>query len=79
MLRTLETNGFVIRDPNPNDARARSLRLTDKAREVLTAAREEVRPASARFFEPLGEDVETLTKMLRRVIVAAEANESEAC
>jgi DNA-binding MarR family transcriptional regulator len=55
VLRKLADRGLVSREPDPDDARARRLRLTPAGRAVLASALADVERADAAYFAPLGE------------------------
>lgn len=67
----LERLGLVVRRPDPTDARARLVELTDQARTSLAQAQEE---RSARWRRSLGEwdpaDLARLSDLLRRLAEA---------
>ncbi|MFI9816298.1 MarR family winged helix-turn-helix transcriptional regulator [Saccharothrix variisporea] len=50
VVRKLEERGLVARDVDPDDSRARRLRLTDAGRDVLTGALADVEAADDAFF-----------------------------
>ena len=71
VVRTLMSKGFIARSPNPADKRGHILSLTESGTKLLETARGAVRPAVDEFFRPVGDDLEQLTLLLRKV------NESE--
>jgi len=67
VLRTLEKNGLIRREPHPTDARAKRLVVTDAGRSITAAAMVSVETADVRFFEAVA-DVDTLTSTLRGLV-----------
>src|SRR6266516_701661 len=68
-LRPLERKGFVVLEPDPADRRARSLRLTEKGRAALRAARPAWARAQRHVEEVLGNaDAAVLNSALDRVL-----------
>ena len=67
VLRTLEKNGLIRREPHPTDARARRLVVTDAGRSTVAAAIVSVEDADVRFFEAV-DDVDGLTSTLRGLV-----------
>ncbi len=55
-VEQLEANGYVERVPDPKDRRARLVRLTPKADEVVAVANAEVERALAEWADHLGVD-----------------------
>jgi DNA-binding MarR family transcriptional regulator len=61
----LEERGYVERRPDPDDRRAKIVRLTDEGRELIGMAREIMGRIEARWAELLGEDsMEQLRELL---------------
>ncbi len=54
LVRSLEASGFVSRQPDPADARAVRLALTDRGTDVVERAMPVVRDLDARLTSPLG-------------------------
>jgi len=54
LVRALERNGLIERDPNPADPRAVQLRVTPRGLEVVTAAMRVVRELEEQRLAPLG-------------------------
>jgi DNA-binding MarR family transcriptional regulator len=68
-LRPLERKGFVVLEPDPADRRARSLRLTEKGRAALRAARPAWARAQRHVEEVLGNgDTAALNAALDRML-----------
>ena len=67
VVRALEGRGLVVRSTCVSDKRAHRLSLTPAGAEVRHAARAVVRPVTASFFEPLGDDLEVLTAAFRKL------------
>ena len=68
-LRPLERKGLVAMAPDPDDRRSRSLRLTEKGREVLRAARPAWARAQHHVEEVLGNaDAAVLNGALDRML-----------
>ena len=55
ILDQLAASGLIERIPDPEDRRARIVRLTDSGRELVTAVRAEIRAMEAEFLAPLSE------------------------
>lgn len=68
VLRALEEQGLVRREPHPTDRRARALVVTDAGRELADRAVRVVEAADREFFGPLGPDVAGLNGLLRRLV-----------
>lgn len=68
VLRALEAHGLVTRTPHPEDGRARALAVTEAGRELANRAVVVVEQCDRRFFDPLGEDVDQLWRLLRRLV-----------
>ena len=66
MARLLERDGLVIREPDPQDARATRVRLTDRAKEFRAAAEEVLVDLYERLVERLSEK---RTAELQRTLV----------
>lgn len=66
-LRSLETDGYLVRTPDPEDARATLLQITKAGRDVVAEARrhrlEMLADALADWSE---KDLATLTRLTRR-------------
>lgn len=54
LLRDLEARGYLVREPDPTDGRARVVRLTDRGRALEDAAYEGARAAQRGIAEQLG-------------------------
>jgi len=67
VLRTLEKNGLIRREPHPTDARARRLVVTEVGRSTAAAAMVDVETADVAFFEAVA-DVDGLTSTLRSLV-----------
>jgi DNA-binding MarR family transcriptional regulator len=69
----LEERGYVKREPDPGDKRAKIVRLTGEGRELVGVAREIMGRIEARWAELLGEDrMEQLRELLKELNVQAE-------
>ena len=64
VLRVLERQGHIVREPSPQDARTRCLGLTAQGRRVVLGALPEVEEADRRFLDPVS-DVTCFTQGLR--------------
>jgi DNA-binding MarR family transcriptional regulator len=53
VLRALETKGFIAREVDPADTRAKRLRVTDAGADLAPRAIAAVERADARFFQPV--------------------------
>ena len=70
----LEDQGVVVRRRNPADRRSYFLHLTPKGKTVQKRAAQAFDGAASEFFEPLAPaERRSLADMLRRVVVAADA------
>lgn len=67
VVKVLMKKGFLNRGPHPTDGRGHVLELTPSGKHMLSEVRTVFRPAIAEFFEPLGEDLDQLTSLLRRL------------
>jgi DNA-binding MarR family transcriptional regulator len=67
VLRTLEAAGFIRRDRDPGDTRARTLALTDAGETKLNEAMPVLAEIDATFFETLGRKEERFVKSLRKL------------
>jgi DNA-binding MarR family transcriptional regulator len=56
LVDELEELGVVVRDPDPDDGRAKIIRYTPAAREVCDAAREVIAAIESRWADLLGAD-----------------------
>jgi DNA-binding MarR family transcriptional regulator len=64
----LEERGYVGREPDPGDKRAKIVRLTDDGRELIGVAREIMGRIEARWVRLLGEDrMEQLRELLTQL------------
>jgi len=54
LVRTLETAGYLVREPHRKDSRAVALALSDRGLKVVVEARAIVRELDSRLTEPLG-------------------------
>lgn len=50
MLKKLEADGFVTRQPNPSDTRANEIALTDKGQQIVARSRERFSALDAAVF-----------------------------
>jgi DNA-binding MarR family transcriptional regulator len=67
VLRKLEARGLIAREEDPDDARARRVRLTPEGAELLSGALRDVERADAEFFAPAAEHQSTLLELLARL------------
>lgn len=67
VLRALETQGLVVREPHPTDGRARALMVTAAGQDLANRAVAVVEAADRQFFGPLGPDVAQLNALLQRL------------
>ena len=65
VLRRLEGRGLLARDPDPDDSRARRVRLTATGGELLTGALADVEAADQAYFAVLGRDRDSFGRALR--------------
>lgn len=67
VVRTLETQGLLVREPHPDDARARCLKVTPSGVEKALEAKALVKQEMEAFLAPVAEDLPELTALLRRL------------
>ena len=64
----LEERGYVKREPDPGDKRAKIVRLTDEGRELVVVAREIMGRIEARWVELLGKErMEQMRELLKEL------------
>ena len=69
MLKRLEADGYVTRQPNPADTRVNNIALTDKGRRVVDFSREKFGTLDAAMFAGFGtEEIERLDAYLDRLL-----------
>lgn len=72
LVRTLETAGYLVREPHRRDSRAVALTLSDLGLKVVVEARAIVKALDSRLTEPLGgpdgERTRLLAAMLRELL-----------
>ena len=70
LLRSLEQSGYLTLEPDPQDGRARRVRLTERGRRLEKAARNAARAAERRIAETLGptqlKELKTMLALLTR-------------
>ena len=67
VLQTLEKKGLVERLDNPQDGRARQLRLTERAEKLLRQANGIVEQVDSAFFGPLQSDTMVFQQLMLRL------------
>lgn len=72
VMRGLIEKGHVVRKPHPEDARAWQIDLTPSGRELLSKARESLRPAREAFFAPVADREAELIELLRQINAAED-------
>ena len=73
LIDELEESGYVRREPDPTDRRAKLIRLTDVGRETVTAARVTISGIEQRLDEILGaEGHRSLRAMLEDIVRRAD-------
>jgi DNA-binding MarR family transcriptional regulator len=73
LVGTLEARGYLEREPDPFDRRARLVCMTDKGRQMVRVALQEIAAIEAEWLRRLAiGDEATLDGALRRAIVEAE-------
>jgi len=73
-IDSLEREGYVVREPDPEDRRVTMVSLTDLGREVLAGVEAKRREAMARMLSVLSaEDVGHLVRIHRQLLEAMEA------
>ena len=76
VLKSLDEQGLISRVPHPRHANVLELHITEAGAEALHAGLEQVEPLERRVtnaFTP--DELDTLTELLRRLIVATDADE----
>ena len=68
VLRTLEKGSLVERRPHPQDGRARVLSVTPAGRDLANRANAAVEKCDKDFFDRLGTESATFTRLLRGLI-----------
>ncbi|MEU5540723.1 MarR family transcriptional regulator [Streptomyces sp. NPDC020362] len=73
LVRKLEAKGLLDRETDPQDTRARRLRITPRGAQLARAAITEVEQVDSEFFAPAGEgasglDANALSTLLRRLV-----------
>ena len=68
VLQTLEKKGLVDRLANPQDGRARQLRLTAAAEQLLRQANQIVEQVDETFFGPLQSDALVFQQLMLRLV-----------
>jgi DNA-binding MarR family transcriptional regulator len=71
VIRKLESKGLINRETDPDDTRAKQLRITPEGMKVTVRAIEQVERADAAFFRPAadsGASQETITNLLRLLV-----------
>ncbi len=77
MLARMERDGIIRREPDPRDRRGSLVSLTKQAHSRLADGRAVLRQGNAEMTKGLSaREVETLLKLLRRVLANVEAMES---
>jgi DNA-binding MarR family transcriptional regulator len=67
LVAHLEVHGYIAREPDPDDGRAKLVRATEKGRDVFAIAREVAAELEARLDQELGAaDVTRLRALLER-------------
>ena len=72
VVRTLETQGLIIRQPHPDDARARCLKITETGLAKVLEAKAVVREEMEAFLAPVGEELPLLAGLLRKLACCSE-------
>jgi DNA-binding MarR family transcriptional regulator len=76
LVDTVEARGYLERIPDPDDRRAKIVRLTPKGRALERAAREIVAQTEVEWAEKIGKErMEALKQALEALIMVIEAGE----
>lgn len=68
VLDRLETRGWILRHPSPDDRRVKRLTITGDGRDVLRRVEPGIRRVQRRLLEPLSQkDADTLVRLLARL------------
>lgn len=68
VLRTLETRGYIARNPHPTDTRAKVITVTPLGSELAVRAVKAVEASDRAFFGGLGDDTSKLMGLMLRLI-----------
>ncbi len=77
VIHDLEQKGLVKRTVDPEDHRARLIRLTPRGRRVIAAAQEVIREMEARVLEEVGSTSIEATQRTLRALIKTLASEDE--
>lgn len=73
-LRSLETDGFLVRTPDPDDGRATRLEVTSAGRDLVRDARQQkLARLGMAVADWSADDLATLTRLTRRLADSMEA------
>ena len=68
LLNRLEQKGFIVRQVDPEDSRARIISLTDKALEIIGEIYQSIRQTEQMLFDGFSEeDIQTLQPLMARM------------
>ena len=73
ILNSLEKQGYLTRNPDPDDSRQLIVRLTDAGRELVLKRREELVKRTAAMLEALGEeDAENYVRIQKKLVMMGQ-------
>lgn len=74
LVQRLEKRGYVVREPDPDDGRAKLVQLTDRGQSVIEAAQEAFRELEADWKARVGEeDLAQVERVLANLLAAHDA------
>lgn len=74
LLKRMERDGLIARDPNPDDARSALVSLTERSQRALPAARQEMKKGYELLATEFSErELATLTRLLERYLASVES------
>ncbi len=77
ILKTLESNGYIERKPDPTDSRASAVFLLEKGHQKLNEAFPVVRQIDDKYFNRLGEQRALFDKLLAQILFPDSTDNKE--
>ena len=73
ILNSLERQGYLTRNPDPNDSRQLIVQITEAGKEVVRKRREDLTKRTASMLEALGaEDAENYVRIQRKLVLMGQ-------